>query len=614
MKSQYDIERMKYNDLNGSVALPSYQRKLVWSEGQIKGFIDNISRGFPFGSILLYRYEGQKQLSLIDGLQRFNALRRYEQEPSRYFTGYQSFLDDILASIEKGGGITLTPDQRSALSTEIESILRKTLTEGLETPIFLRDEITKNLAIYPTSDEWKDHLINLQAQLKKESEQFLDLDDLLIPCIVYTGSEEDLPDVFANLNQGGTKLSKYQVLAAQWTAHQLTVPDSDTGTKLLNNVIARYQNLIDRRGLEILDFDSAEMENTRQINLSEYCYALGELIAEQAPAFWSGLSAVDNDKREDTINLIGYLSAAIALGVDNRTITKLPTKMPLLESEPFIGELTESILKEYETLQREFEKWLTIPGVENSCKFESNAITNMQVLSFFASLWHKRYRINDVKPSLETIEHYRNKGYDQIRENLIAYCLADVASRYWQGSGDSRLASYYVKNVDSPNSYYVPLTPDGLSAKLAAWHEDATAKGGVNVDKTSKLLLCVHAAPHRNEYTGNKYDIEHVIAKNLLSKDRIYDHQRIPGGTLGNLMYLKEKTNRGKKARNLYSLLDHEGVELKQSYLDLICYPSRTQIDNAEDALGHGSGEQAASLIIQRGKEMIQEIAKAVCK
>ena len=259
MKSQYDIERMKYNDLNGSVALPSYQRKLVWSEGQIKGFIDNISRGFPFGSILLYRYEGQKQLSLIDGLQRFNALRRYEQEPSRYFTGYQSFLDDILASIEKGGGITLTPDQRSALSTEIESILRKTLTEGLETPIFLRNEITKNLAIYPTSDEWKEHLINLQAQLKKESEQFLDLDDLLIPCIVYTGSEEDLPDVFANLNQGGTKLSKYQVLAAQWTAHQLTVPDSDTGTKLLNNVIARYQNLIDRRGLEILDFDSAEM-------------------------------------------------------------------------------------------------------------------------------------------------------------------------------------------------------------------------------------------------------------------------------------------------------------------------------------------------------------------
>ena len=58
MKSQYEVERMKYSDLEGSVVVPTYQRRLVWSEKQKESFIENISKGYPFGSILLYRYEG----------------------------------------------------------------------------------------------------------------------------------------------------------------------------------------------------------------------------------------------------------------------------------------------------------------------------------------------------------------------------------------------------------------------------------------------------------------------------------------------------------------------------------------------------------------------------
>ena len=60
MKSQYEVERKKYSDLEGSIVIPSYQRRLVWSEAQKESFIDNISKGYPFGSILLYRYEGEK--------------------------------------------------------------------------------------------------------------------------------------------------------------------------------------------------------------------------------------------------------------------------------------------------------------------------------------------------------------------------------------------------------------------------------------------------------------------------------------------------------------------------------------------------------------------------
>ena len=84
------------------------------------------------------------------------------------------------------------------------------------------------------------------------------MDDLVIPCVVFTGNEDQLPDVFANLNQGGTKLSKYQVLAAHWTKHDFKLSDSETGKKVLQKVIDRYERLVEKRDLVIEDFDPDE--------------------------------------------------------------------------------------------------------------------------------------------------------------------------------------------------------------------------------------------------------------------------------------------------------------------------------------------------------------------
>lgn len=112
MKSQYDVERMKFSDLHGSVVLPTYQRKLVWSENQKANFINNISLGYPFGAILLYRYDGEKKLSLIDGLQRFSTLEEYQKDPAKYFTNYGPYVNRVIELIEKGANFTLTDDQR----------------------------------------------------------------------------------------------------------------------------------------------------------------------------------------------------------------------------------------------------------------------------------------------------------------------------------------------------------------------------------------------------------------------------------------------------------------------------------------------------------------------
>ena len=612
MKSKYDVERMKYSDLEGSVVVPTYQRRLVWSEKQKESFIDNISKGYPFGSILLYRYEGDKKLSLIDGLQRYSTLKEYKNNPAKYFAGFGPSINRIFENIEDGMDLTLSVNQRDDLIPKIESLLRKCLEEDNSDPFLLRDLIKKEISLYPTSHQYEDDLTRIQQDLLKDASNYLDLDDLVIPCVVFTGNEDQLPDVFANLNQGGTKLSKYQVLAAHWTKHDFKLSDSETGKKVLQKVIDRYERLVEKRDLVIEDFDPDEMAQSRRINLSEYCFALGELIVENVPVFWQSSSNAENDKSEDTFNVVGYLTTAIALGVDNRTINKLPDKKHLFQSEAFVDQLTDHILKEYSVIESEFEKWLRKPGVK--VEYESGAIADMQALSFFAALWHKHYYIDGIEGELRSIEHYKDNGYDAARKNLIAYCVSDVASRTWQGSGDTRLANYYVETADTRYTYAVPMSEETLSNRLLAWYDEVSQRSSIIPEKVSKMLLCVFAAPDITKYSADEYDIEHVVSKKKLRANDIYKSQQIPGGALGNLMYLNPKTNRGKKEFNLYSLQEnHEGVLFDEEYLKMIDYPPKKTIFNAEERLSCGEADAVKKMIDGRAKDMIACISKAVC-
>lgn len=612
MKSKYDVERMKYSDLEGSVVVPTYQRRLVWSEKQKESFIDNISKGYPFGSILLYRYEGDKKLSLIDGLQRYSTLKEYKNNPAKYFAGFDLYINRILENIEDGMDLTLSVDQRDNLIPQIEALLRKCLEEDNPDPFFLRSLIKDKLSLYPPSPQHEDDLTRIQQNLLKDASNYLDLDDLIIPCVIFTGDEDQLPDVFANLNQGGTKLSKYQVLAAHWTKHDFKLSDSDIGKKVLQRVIDRYKRLEEKRDLVIEDFDPDEMAQSRRINLSEYCFALGELIVEEVPVFWQSSSNAENDKSEDTFNVVGYLTTAIALGVDNRTINKLPDKKHLFQSGAFVDQLTSHILEEYRVIESEFGKWLRKPGVED--EYESGAIADMQALSFFAALWHKHYYIDGMERKLRTIEHYKDNGYDATRKNLIACCISDVVSRTWQGSGDTRLANYYVETADTRYTYAVPMSSETLSNRLLAWYDEASQRSSINPEKISKMLLCVYSAPNITKYSAEKYDIEHIVSKKKLRANDIYKSQQIPGGTLGNLMYLNPKTNSGKKEFNLYSLQErHEGVHFDGEYLEMVDYPPRETIFRAEERLLREEADTAKMMINGRAKEMIAQISKSVC-
>lgn len=57
---KYSVGKIKYEELKNNIVLPKFQRNLVWSEREKINFIESLKKGYPFGSILIYKYKDEK--------------------------------------------------------------------------------------------------------------------------------------------------------------------------------------------------------------------------------------------------------------------------------------------------------------------------------------------------------------------------------------------------------------------------------------------------------------------------------------------------------------------------------------------------------------------------
>ena len=188
----------------------------------------------------------------------------------------------------------------------------------------------------------------------------------------------------------------------------------------------------------------------------------------------------------------------------------------------------------------------------------------------------------------------------------------NIVANVWQGSGDSRLANYYITDSDSKLSYYQRMDSKTIESRLLNWLDTVSVKASINIEKVSRTLLCLHANINTWHYDADQYDIEHIVSRQKLKKSNAYIDGFIPGGTIGNLMYLKPKTNRGKQGNNLYAVEDNEGVSFIKNYLKKMNYPDRTTIDTAEEQLENGHYDLVKQLIQNRAKDIIKSISEEI--
>lgn len=63
----------------------------------------------------------------------------------------------------------------------------------------------------------------LKEDVKRIKDNYSSLRDMTIPAIVYSGSEETLPEIFERINSKGVALTEYEIYAASWPRKEFNI-------------------------------------------------------------------------------------------------------------------------------------------------------------------------------------------------------------------------------------------------------------------------------------------------------------------------------------------------------------------------------------------------------
>lgn len=595
-ESKYKIEPTTFSDLDEKLILPSFQRKLVWSKMEKKNFIETLHRGHPFGSILVYKYPNETKLSLIDGLQRFTTIRDYRDNPHEYIP-IEDFIQELFNIISS-----------EYLPRPTREYHKKIIEKSLKKFIANRDEKNSNsLTLYKLLEgdferedaKVKEEILKIQDKIINDLDGYLNVYEIAIPTIVFTGSDTELATVFENLNRGGKKLSKYQVFAAQWDKYSVKLSNKEYAKTLLEKTIEWYETLVEERGIEIENFNPESMQKDGEINIAELCFAFGKMILERVPVFW-------NFKNNDLANEIGYSTMAIMLEIRNKDLSTIISNenIGLFDDSDMLETLLSSSLVIYEDINRLFQKYLQTPGDQSNFKYSIGS--NFQILSFFAAFWNTRYKLDKIQRKLQTING-SNRETKAIRSNLIKWYVYDILEGNWSGSGDSKLDQIAIEHN---NKYLKEVSENTLNDSMQKWYEEQLQKRSINFEPVAKMLYTINASFNYNNYTATSYDLEHVIPKKLINK--ISTVHTIPGGTLGNLMFLDSSINRGKKEQFMYDYIDGAVGDLKQEFIDLNYYPIKDQLTDVKIEIEKKGGDysKTQSVIKNRGNSILNSLMK----
>ncbi|WP_164509863.1 GmrSD restriction endonuclease domain-containing protein [Lacticaseibacillus porcinae] len=573
--SNFEYLQLSYaNDLN-RINIPKYQRGLVWTKAKKNGLIETLHKGFPFGVLLVAEnHDEDHSLQLLDGQQRLATIRDYQKNKVQYWMqlnvdASQMLLDQI--------------NQR--LSLPEDEITEKTLAQLLEPDYELADWTDD---LNSLAKETRKELRGLIITARQEIKDYIQLDTLMIPVIKFQGNPTDLPEVFENLNKGGTPLSKYEVFNAAWVNDTLHLPtNSAEADEILENVKDYYRKMRSKGQFEVSDFSEDDLTESREINVAEFARALGSFVLSRIPALMS-----DSNKNA---NEIGFGLLGIISGVDNKRIAEVHDKVELIQNG--LEETLAKISRISNQLQATFGKILSQPiahAKREKAKKEpylTALTTTFKLLSYYASLWTL-----DEEQTTTILRH------------LPSYYVYDYLAGLWTAHGDQRLSDYY-PNIHNKD-YFASIPVDRFMTVFSRWCDE-----NLGIRKTFsrdvQALIAIHGnltylaktIPHAEDY-----EFEHIIPKK-----RILEFDPSPAkvqlSSLGNGMLLPKSDNNKKKDKTLYESDDAD------KYTELIAksaYPTPESFEVSFNSLKAQEFDRVNEQINQRAEVVMQSIIEGL--
>jgi hypothetical protein len=222
------IDPGKYNFLtlmneieNGRVRLPPFQREFVWSPMKVMDLMDSIYKGFPIGSFFYWKAE-RKYVTLFRDIKSLSLPSPALDQELFFVLDGQQRLTSIWATFkgsmingENYARICLDVDAAAKYESEDPEsrrqikVFKETDADNV-TFISLYDILSENVGIY---DAIRDPLpLEKKQTLSKARDRFRNYPFSVVK--VFNLELEDAVEVFQRINQGGKRLTRFELIAA----------------------------------------------------------------------------------------------------------------------------------------------------------------------------------------------------------------------------------------------------------------------------------------------------------------------------------------------------------------------------------------------------------------
>jgi hypothetical protein len=532
------------------IKIPSFQRRLRWSDDKKRGLLNSIDQGLPIGTLLVHESAGKPYL-LVDGLQRVTTIIEAAQKPYSYLSveaiaqpGFEQFANEA--------SIKAPLDGESQLLSIVGDWLNMTRPES----IISTNQFQQNLKTqYPKLKEdviaqYVSGVVETADKLVTQREQYP------IPIIKYTGPISDLPEIFERLNQLGTKLTKYEIYMATWENEGLITPGDSSAAE---HVLDRFSAAEDY-GIQV--------DNTHpgKLTLGEYLLTLGHKICEGRPRLFGTAF-------EETADSIGFQAACLAMGLSLAEMEGLHKKMDRLFQQSAEGSKTKEFAEDptkgfSSAINQAADFWEEVLGAtrlekaNHSVPHGSLVSTAMVVAALIEALGDaKSVQGIWVAPTTWPRPRDANRVHTAaLRRYLIALLSPELSRQYgkiqdlvWADSAGQKIPS---------RSFFTEPTKEQL-AVFDIWWLNQRQKGmGRNVPSIQKSLLAVvtkKIQPEKGIPWGQQ-EVDHAVSWNRI--ESMGWQKAYPVSSVANLCILDRQTNGAlKSAGSLNSLLIHPDVK-----------------------------------------------------
>lgn len=531
LKEIYQSLSKGYNG-DKKIVIPMFQRGKRWSSKQQESFIESLKKSYPIGTLLFYKTtkNDQQIYTLIDGLQRGTAIKKYLSNPTHFFK-IEQIPAEVLSSIY---ALTEAPSEEYA---DIDAIIMKYVHQLASFDTFEIAELFTELADkYPVvGTKLKQFTALVKPVFQGIKDEYNDLSRSQIPAIVYSGEEETLADIFTLMNSQGTPLTDYEIYAASWPSQKFHTSNET----IVDYVLKKYDCLNDD-GYEVHGYNRDAIRKSKNVSAFEYVFGLSKYITTKYP-----ILAFQMNQSADETNPVAFLLLNACFNSSHNRVKDVYSSILLYKDK--IDVLEECLIKAIEFVDSAINPIIRFKG--NSRNTIKILHSQFQILSLISFTFREMFDADLVeKDSWKT-------SAITLKDNFWKYYVYDILSKYWSEGGTTKIHS-----CNSEKRYLSPLTKGMFSTAFDNYVEYCNnleeARNVRNPNEKDYVILntiYLSLFTAMDQLSLDAFDVEHIATKSqmkgLIKKCK---GAGLPISHIANICYLPEGINRTKRDLNFY--------------------------------------------------------------